>query len=113
MPLLEGLTQTPKCKGLTPGQVLLPVGSVQAVLTQGCCSLALCRMSWWQDSPSAPSHWGLAALPASPSRPPQTTEERSLLSPFLPPSLASAGIKSKVYEKMEGPGEILIWSQAD
>lgn len=35
------------------------------------------------------------------------------LSPFLPPSLASTGIKSKVYEKMEGPGEILIWSQAD
>lgn len=108
--MLEELTQPQKCKGLTPGQV----GSVQAgMLTQGCCSLALCSMSWWQDSPSAPSHWALPALPASPSRPPQTTEERSLLSPFLPPSLASAGIKSKVYEKMEGPGEILIWSQAD
>lgn len=48
---------------------------------------------------------------------PQTTvaskEERCLLSPFLPPSLAGTGIKSKVYEKMEGPREILIWSQAD
>lgn len=124
VPLLQGLTQLQKCKGLTPGQLLLPVGSLQAAIPRGCCSLALCSTSWWQDSSNAPSHWGLPALPtspsrpsASPSRPPQprvaSAEERCLLSPFLPPSLAGTGIKSKVYEKMEGPEEILIWSQAD
>lgn len=109
------LTQLQKFKGLTPGQLLLPVGSPAG--SDHSDQMLLPGMSWWQHSSNAPSHWALPALPASPSRPPQTTvasvEERCLLSPFLPPSLASTGIKSKVYEKMEGPGEILIWSQAD